>query len=60
MRNMGENRSDREDNSTRSFRTAAYSLSWPGMDGNKRVCPSCVVLHPWVIDNVNSNIIFLS
>ena len=49
VRNMGEIRNDREDNSTRSFRKAAYRqfiLARHGHlgKGNRRVCPSCVVL----------------
>ena len=32
MRNIGENRNDREDNFTKSFHEASNSLSWPGMD----------------------------
>lgn len=49
IRNMGDIRNDREDNSTRAFRKAAYRqfiLARHGHlgRGNRRVCPSCVVL----------------
>ena len=49
VRNMGEVRNDRDDNSTRSFRKAAYRqfiLARHGHlgKGNRRVCPSCVVM----------------
>lgn len=49
VRNRREIRNDREDSSTRSFRKAAYRqfiLSRYGHlgKGNRRVCPSCVVL----------------
>ena len=47
--NTGDIRNDREDNSTRAFRKAAYRqfvLARYGYlgKGNRRVCPSCVVL----------------
>lgn len=49
VRNTRDIRNDREDSSTRSFRKAAYRqfiLSRYGHlgKGNRRVCPSCVVL----------------
>lgn len=49
IRNTGDICNDREDNSTRAFRKAAYRqfiLSRHGHlgKGNRRVCPSCVVL----------------
>lgn len=49
IRNMSDIRNDREDNSTRAFRKAAYRqfvLAGHGYlgKGNRRVCPSCVVL----------------
>ncbi|XP_028416756.1 uncharacterized protein LOC114540966 [Dendronephthya gigantea] len=49
IRNTGDIRNDREDNSTRAFRKAAYRqfiLARHGHlgRGNRRVCPSCVVL----------------
>lgn len=49
IRNTGDIRNDREDSSTRSFRKAAYRqyiLARHGHlgKGNRRVCPSCVVL----------------
>ena len=49
IRNTGDIRNDREDNSMRSFRKAAYRqfiLARHGHlgKGNRRVCPSCVVL----------------
>jgi hypothetical protein len=49
IRNTGDIRNDREDNSTRAFRKAAYRqfiLARHGHlgKGNRRVCPSCVVL----------------
>ena len=49
IRNAGDIRNDRGDNSTRAFRKAAYRqfiLSRYGYlgKGNRRVCPSCVVL----------------
>ena len=49
IRNTGEIRNDREDSSTRAFRKAAYRqfiLAKYGRlgKGNRRVCPSCVVL----------------
>lgn len=49
IRNTGDIRNDREDNSTRAFRKAAYRqfiLARHGHLGraNRRVCPSCVVL----------------
>lgn len=49
IRNTGDIRNDREDNSTRSFRKAAYRqfiLARHGHlgKGNRRVCPSCIVL----------------
>lgn len=49
IRNTGDIRNDREDNSTRAFRKAAYRqfvLARYGYlgKGNRRVCPSCVVL----------------
>ena len=49
IRNTGDIRNDREDNSTRAFRKAAYRqfiLAHHGHlgKGNRRVCPSCVVL----------------
>ena len=48
-RNMNDIRNDPEDNSTRAFRKAAYRqfvLARYGYlgKGNRRVCPSCVVL----------------
>ena len=48
IRNTGDIRNDREDNSTRAFRKAAYRqfiLARHGHlgKGNRRVCPSCVV-----------------
>lgn len=48
IRNSGDIRNDREDNSTRAFRKAAYRqfiLDRYGYlgKGNRRVCPSCVV-----------------
>ncbi len=49
IRNAGDIRNDREDNSTRALRKAAYRqfiLARHGHlgKGNRRVCPSCVVL----------------
>lgn len=49
IRNTCDIRNDREDNSTRAFRKAAYRqfiLARHGYlgKGNRRVCPSCVVL----------------
>ena len=49
IRNTGDIRNDREDNSSRAFRKAAYRqfiLARHGHlgKGNRRVCPSCVVL----------------
>ena len=49
IRNIGDIRNDCEDNSTRAFRKAAYRqfiLARHGHlgKGNRRVCPSCVVL----------------
>ena len=49
IKNMGDIRNDREDNSTRAFRKAAYHqfiLARHGHlgKGNRRVCPSCAVL----------------
>lgn len=49
IRNTGDIRNDREDASTRAFRKAAYRqfiLAKYGRlgKGNRRVCPSCVVL----------------
>lgn len=49
IRNTGDIRNDREDTSTRAFRKAAYRqfiLARYGHlgKGNRRVCPSCVVL----------------
>ena len=49
IRNTSDIRNDREDNSTRSFRKAGYRqfiLARHGYlgKGNRRVCPSCVVL----------------
>ena len=49
IRNASDIRNDREDNSTRAFRKAAYRqfiLTRYGYlgKGNRRVCPSCVVL----------------
>lgn len=49
IRNMGDIRNDREDNSTREFRKASYRqfiLAKHGHlgRGKRRVCPSCVVL----------------
>lgn len=49
IRNTSDIRNDREDNSTRAFRKAAYRqfiLARHGYlgKGNRRVCPSCVVL----------------
>lgn len=49
MRNTRDIRNDREDTSTRAFRKAAYRqfiLARHGYlgKGNRRVCPSCVVL----------------
>ena len=48
IRNRGDIRNDRDDNSTRSFRKAAYRqyiLDRYGYlgKGNRKVCPSCVV-----------------
>jgi len=48
IKNVGDIRNDREDNSTRAFRKAAYRqfiLARHGYlgRGNRRVCPSCVV-----------------
>ncbi|XP_078384476.1 uncharacterized protein LOC144666909 isoform X2 [Oculina patagonica] len=48
VRNRGDVRNDREDNSTRSFRKASYRqyvLDRYGYlgKGNRKVCPSCVV-----------------
>ena len=49
IRNRADIRNDHEDNSTRAFRKAAYRqfiLARHGHlgKGNRRVCPSCVVL----------------
>ena len=49
IRNTSDIRNDREDNSTRAFRKAAYRqfiLARHGYlgKGNRRVCPSCVVI----------------
>ena len=49
IKNTGDIRNDREDNSSRAFRKAAYRqfiLARHGHlgKGNRRVCPSCVVL----------------
>ena len=49
IRNTSDIRNDRQDNSTRAFRKAAYRqfiLARHGYlgKGNRRVCPSCVVL----------------
>lgn len=49
IRNAGDIRNDREDNSTRAFRKAAYrqfTLARYGHlgKGNRQVCPSCVLL----------------
>ena len=49
IRNTGDIRNDREDNSSRAFRKAAYRqfiLARHGHlgKGNRRVCPSCVVM----------------
>ena len=49
IRNAGDIRNDRQDNSTRALRKAAYRqfiLARHGYlgKGNRRVCPSCVVL----------------
>lgn len=49
IKNTGDIRNDREDNSSRAFRKAAYRqfiLARHGRlrKGNRRVCPSCVVL----------------
>ena len=49
IRNTSDIRNDREDNSTRAFRKAAYRqfiLARHGFlgKGNRRVCPSCVVI----------------
>jgi hypothetical protein len=49
IRNTSDIRNDREDSSTRSFRKAAYRqfiLARHGYlgKGNRRVCPSCVVI----------------
>jgi hypothetical protein len=49
IRNTSDIRNDREDNSTRSFSKAGYRqfmLARHGylVKGNRRVCPSCVVL----------------
>ena len=49
IRNTSDKRNDREDNSTRAFRKAAYRqfiLVCHGYlgKGNRQVCPSCVVL----------------
>ncbi|XP_028412497.1 uncharacterized protein LOC114535334 [Dendronephthya gigantea] len=49
IRNRSDIRNDREDNSTRAFRKACYRqfiLARHGYlaKGNRRVCPSCVVL----------------
>ena len=49
IRNTGDIRNDREDNSSRAFRKAVYRqfiLARHGHlgKGNRRVCPSCVVL----------------
>ena len=48
IRNRGDIRNDREDNSTRSFRNASYRqyvLDRYGYlrKGNRKVCPACVV-----------------
>lgn len=48
IRNKGDIRNDRDDNSTRAFRNAAYRqyvLDQYGYlgKGNRKVCPSCVV-----------------
>lgn len=49
IRNRGDIRNDREDNSTRVFRKASYRqfvldrYSYLGK-GNRKVCPSCVVV----------------
>lgn len=48
IRNKGDIRNDRDDNSTRAFRNAAYHqyvLDQYGYlgKGNRKVCPSCVV-----------------
>lgn len=50
IRNTSDIRNDREDSSTRAFRKAAYRqfiLARHGHlgKGNRRVCPSCVVLN---------------
>ena len=49
IRNAGDIRNDREDNSTRALRKAAYRqfiLARHGHlgKGNRKVCPSCVAL----------------
>lgn len=48
IRNRGDIRNDREDNSTRSFRKASYRQYVLGHygylgKGNRKVCPACVV-----------------
>ena len=70
MRNTRDIRNDREDTSTRAFRKAAYRVFISARHGylgkgNRRVCPSCVVLKKgsathlpqeftWVFGSTNS------
>ena len=72
IKSTGDIRNDREDNSSRAFQKAAYRqfiLARYGRlgKGNRRVCPSCVVMkirkqygHPlleftWGIENITAN-----